>query len=247
MLQFVPPDIAESPLVFVPEDGFRGSDDRGPSSRPAGRPLAPPHSSESAPVTGQVFLGGPVSVPVTPDYVAEDPDLRAFVEREAEHSVYHLVHLSVSFRSGPGLPRLHTSSVELRLSSPSKVRAPVAWSMSPLRVSDVSQTERTFSLGPELKFQDVEMTVGGYEASTSRTRAVPFLLGVRELREDPGWEFTRTRTMSLDGSHRLVLVVRSDRNAPTGVTGTVRASTRGNLLRRYKSALPEPLTLNAVL
>ncbi|NKZ01648.1 hypothetical protein [Nocardiopsis alborubida] len=198
-------------------------------------------------MTGRVFLGGPISVPVTPDYVAEAPDLRAFVEREAEHSAYHLVHLSVSFRSAPGLPRLYTSSVELRLSSPSKVRAPVAWSMSPLRVSDVSQTERTFSLGPELKFQDVEMTVGGYEASTSRTRAVPFLLGVRELREDPGWEFTRTRTMSLDGSHRLVLVVRSDRTAPTGVTVTVRASTRGNLLRRYKSALPKPLTLTAVL
>ncbi|MFV2197454.1 hypothetical protein [Nocardiopsis sp. LOL_012] len=170
-----------------------------------------------------------------------------FVEQEAEHSVYHLVYLSVSFRNGPRLSQLHTCSVELKLSSAENVRAPVAWSISPMRVDDVKQMTRTFRLGPELRFLDAELTLGGYEAHSSHTRTAPFLLGVRELRDDPGWEFSRTRSTPLDGSHRLVLVVRSGRGVSTGITGVVRASTRGHLLRRYRSVLPEPLTLADVL
>ncbi|MBB6118574.1 hypothetical protein [Nocardiopsis algeriensis] len=243
MLQFVPPNLTEHPLVLAPDEAYRGP--AGPL--PPSGPPSPSPTSERGALTERVFLGGPVSVPITPEYTAGDPALKAFVEREAGHSTYHLVHLSVSFANGPGLPPLRTASVELKLSSASGVRPPVAWSMSPLRVDEVSQVQQTFHLGPELKFQDVEVALGGYEASRSAARTAPFLLGMRELRDDPGWEFTRTRTMALDGTHRLVLVVRAERGGTAGVTGTVRATTRGNLLRRYRSALPRPLTLSTVL
>jgi hypothetical protein len=198
------------------------------------------------PLAGRITLGGPFAVPVTPDYVADDPDLRAFVEREAASRVYHVVHMSVSFESEPARPRLDRTVIELSLSC-ATTPAPVAWSMTPLRVTDSIQVERSFRLGPELKLQDVELSVGEAEQKQTWQRTEVFLQAQRILRSDPGWEFTRTKTMSLSGSYRLIMVVRADRHEATSISGTVRAATKGNLLRWYRRQLPDPLSLAAEL
>lgn len=201
---------------------------------------------ERPPLAGRVAFGGPLAVPVTSDYVTDDPVLRVFVEREAAHSVYHLVHMSVSFAGEPATPRLDSVVIELTMSSTGGPE-PVAWSMAPLRITDPVQIERGFRLGPNLKLQDLEVGVGEFEWKASSSRSEIFLQAHRELRADPAWEFRRTAAMALYGSHRLIMVVRSARDEATSVTGTIRAATKGNLLRRYRRDLPDPLSLAAVL
>ncbi len=204
------------------------------------------NGSSILPLAGRITLGGPYAVPVTPDYVADDPDLRTFVKTEAAHRVYHVVHMSVSFAAEPARPRLYRTAIELRLSG-ATTPAPVAWSMSPLRVTDSVQVERSFRLGPELKLHDADMSVGEVEQKASWQRTEVFLQAQRVLQSDPAWEFTRTKTMSLYGSYRLIMVVRAGRDETTSIGGTVRAATRGNLLRRYRRELPDPLLLAAEL
>ena len=198
-------------------------------------------------LAGRIALGGPYAVPVTEEYVADDAGLRAFVERESATSVYHVVHLSVSFAPRPAAPHLNRVSVELALSSTSTTFEPVAWSMAPLRVTSTVHVERGVQLGPQLKLEHAQVSVGEVSRSTSRDRAEVFLQALRELRPDPAWEFTRTQAMSLSGSHRLILVVRAARDGATSVSGTVQAVTKGTLLRRFERELPDPLTLATVL
>jgi hypothetical protein len=199
------------------------------------------------PLTDRIALGGPVAVAVTPDYVADDPGLRAFVAGEAAHAVYYLVHLSVSFAAEPASPRLDSAALDLTLSGPADAPQPVAWSMSPLRVSDPVQLERRFSLGPELKLADVSVKLGELDRTVSRQREDIFLQAQGELRADPRWEFQHTPAARLYGSFRLIMVVRAATGQPTSLSATIRAATKGNLLRRYRRELTGPLALTAVL
>lgn len=199
------------------------------------------HEPGSTPqLTGRIFVGGPLAVPVTLEFVADDPGLRAFVEREA-HSTFHIVHMSVSFATDSTAPMLGTATLELRLTS-AVPPEPVAWSMTPLRLTDTSHVERRLRLGPQLKLIDVE-----FEQTTAREREEVFLQAQRELRSDPAWEFRRTKTSPLYGSHRLVMVVRAARGQSTNITAVVRATVRKNLLRRYEREIPGLLTLEAVV
>jgi hypothetical protein len=199
------------------------------------------------PLAGRVAVGGPYAVPVTPEFVAGDPGLRAFVEREMAQNVYHLVHLSLSFAAEPAAPALDQAAIELRLSAATAVCPPVAWSMTPLQITDSVNVERTFRLGPELKLEEAGLSLGSVERTVSGPRTEIFLQAQRELRSDPAWEFQRTRTMRLYGSHRLVMVIRAGKDDAVSISGTVRAATRGNLLRWYRRELPGPLPLTAVL
>ncbi|MEU4536144.1 hypothetical protein AB0G15_14890 [Streptosporangium sp. NPDC023825] len=184
---------------------------------------------------------------VTPDYVADDPGLRAFVEQEYEHVTYHVVHLSISFAAEPRTPRLSTADVKLALSSTSTSVEPVAWSMTPKQVTDVAQVERRFTLGPQLSLLGADVSLGEIGRTTSKQRTDVFLQARNELRANPEWAFTSTKTMAINGSYRLILVVRGARESATGISVTISASTEGNLLRRYGRTLPDPLRLAAVL
>jgi hypothetical protein len=229
------PDLPEQALVLEPDRRYR--------SGTGGLP----EEDGTQLLAGRIALGGPYAVPVTPDYVAADPELRTFVVQEAAHNVYYLVHLSVSFAAEPTRPRLERLAIELRLSSSVTPPTPVAWSMAPLRLSDSVQVEHGFRLGPELKLAGAEFKVGEVERNVSEQRAKVFLQAQRELRSDPAWEFTSARKMSLYGSYRLVMVVRTAKDAATSVSSTLRAATRGNLLHRYRRELPESLPLTTVL
>lgn len=235
MIQVALPDLPEQALVLEPDRRYRsGADGR-------------PEEDGTQLLAGRITLGGPYAVPVTPDYVAADAELRTFVAQEAEHCVYHLVHLSVSFAAEPATPRLEKLVVELKLSSSVTPPAPIAWSMAPLRLGDSVQVEHGFRLGPELKLAEAEFKVGEVERTVSEQRTKVYLQAQRELRSDPAWEFTSARKKSLYGSYRLVMVVRAAKGAAASINSTLRASTRGNLLHWYRRELPESLPLTTVI
>ena len=191
-------------------------------------------------LAGRISLGGPYAVPVTSEFVAADSDLRAFVEQEAD-STFHLVHMSVSFAAEPTTPTFDTVTLGLSLTSAGPP-TPVAWSMTPLRMTSTSHVEQRLRLGPQLKLVDAE-----FERTTARDREEVYLQAQRELRSDPAWEFRRTRTAPLHGSHRLVMVIRAGLGQSTAITATVQATVRRPLLRRYKHEVPSAYTLEAVI
>ncbi|WP_326596643.1 hypothetical protein [Streptomyces sp. NBC_01803] len=218
------PPLTMRPLPMASDDPVRGPD-------PAGTP----------PLAGRILFAEPHAVPVTPEFAASDPELELFVRQEAAHSVYHLVRLAIGFTAEPPTPRLESASVHLTLSSPGASVQPVAWSMTPVRVTEQRERQRTLTLSPQILF-------GGVEWSTTTT--VPdgdtFLLAVGGRTAEPRWDLRRTRTMPLAGDQPLSLIVKAPRGATTSITATVRASTKSALLRRYR-ALTGPLTLVSAL
>ncbi|MDV7215225.1 hypothetical protein [Streptomyces prunicolor] len=233
MIELVVPELPQQELTLDSIDPVRGD------AHPAGG--GPP------PLAGRIFLGGPHGRPLTREFVAADPDLAAYVERELEYHSYYLVYLNVSFAAEPAAPRLATATLDLKLSTTGNTSEPVALSMTPRQITDSVQVQRSVRFGPKLALMDVEATLGEVSKSTTRDEREVFLQALRQLRSDPTWEFRRTKTMDISGAFDLAMVVRTERDAAIGVTCTVTASTKGNLLRWYRQELAGPLQVGTVL
>jgi hypothetical protein len=172
------------------------------------------------PLPGRLLLGRPVSVRLTTKS-AQDPTLRTFLEGHAGRSEFTLVHLGCSFRHADDEPFARASlQVRLTRADGGDGSEPIAWSMWPLRESEVLDDSTTAEIGADAKV---------FSAKVQRTITVKrgdvWLEGFGELQSDPGWEFTRTPRIPISGSYRLILVVMSDAGAPFGgqidVTATV--------------------------
>ncbi|WFB06752.1 hypothetical protein LRS74_06610 [Streptomyces sp. LX-29] len=236
MIDIVLPTLDQRELTMVSEDMTRGPGD--------------PQRNRPEPLAGRIVLGGPLSVPVTTEFVSEDPELKAFVASEAGAAVYHLLHLSLTCatQAPPGgsgatprsLPDLHTVNVDLTLSAEAGAAfPPVAWSMTPQQVTETVQATTNLQLGPQLAFV-------GHSRTTQRGRVC--VEALRELRSDPGWEIRHTRTVPIAGGYRLAMVVRAPARVVTRVAVGVGASVRrGHLLRRYREEIPDPLRLSVEL
>ncbi|MGH3937573.1 MAG: hypothetical protein ACRDTG_02910 [Pseudonocardiaceae bacterium] len=162
--------------------------------------------------------------------------------------------LPMEWLSGNGLepepvtPRLEKAEVRLTLTSVGGAVAPIAWSMTPMRITHSSELTTTVQLGPQLALFGVEASLGSVERGRTEQRQEVYLEGLNALRSDPAWELRRTSTMELRGSHRLAMVVRTERGATTTIGGCVHAAVRGgSFLRREHSDLPRPLTVSAQL
>lgn len=238
MIEFAFPELPGEPLS-LPLDRT-GRSPGGPV--PAGPPL-----------DGRVSLGGPLAVPVTSAYAADDKDLAAFVEQEAARAVYHVVHLAVAMAPEPRTPRLDSVRVELNLSahgSPagSGQEPPIAWSMAPSKIDDEEQIGTTLRLGPQLKIAPLEATLGDYSRTRTVRRSRPLLEAVGELSPQPRWVMRGTKDTPLTGSQRLVLVVRVPIGIVAELATTVQASVmKGSILRRYVRQLPGALSLSTVV
>jgi hypothetical protein len=237
MIDIILPELPERELALVSEE-FSG-----PSGHVPRRPAT------AAALAGRVALGGPLSVPVTTELVGRVPELKAYVESEADKAdeadsaAYHLVHLSISCAQEIANPQLHTVNLDLTLSAePAENRRatfqPVAWSMTPLQLSGAVRGTGPAHLGPRLGFVGQDRAAQGARIC---------LEARRELRSDPGWEIRRTPTASIGGTYRLAMVVRAPRATVSRAAVEVGATVReGHALRRFRAELPEPLLLAAM-
>lgn len=235
MIDLAPPHLVQYELVLDPADPVRGE----------GRPTEP--GGDPRPLAGRVFLGGPLVHRLTPQFLAADVELSRYVEEQSHQYSYFLVHLSLSFTPVPEHPRLTSAAVELRLSSTVNAPEPIALSMSPHRVTDTTQVQKVWRLGPQLSLVGVDASIGEVGKTVDFTEQEIFLQALRPLRSDPAWEFRRTRASELVGSHHLALVIRTARDAATGLSCIVTAGAKTPLLRRFRKELPNPVRLETVL
>lgn len=206
-------------------------DGNGPAGEPAPEPV----------LAGRVAVGGPIAANVAKAMVDEDPALAAFVESQEATSRFMLLHLAVTFQGTDDDPPLQSASVEFKLSSESGP-APIAWSMAPAVVSHPSQISQTVKIGPQLKLFGVEASGLSVERSRTHQSEEVFLEALRELRSDPAWEFSRTRTMTLRGSHRLIMIAQGPRGTSARGEIKIRAAVRRRRLFSYQAVL-DPMTL----
>ncbi|MFI0815322.1 hypothetical protein ACH4TX_03595 [Streptomyces sp. NPDC021098] len=194
-------------------------------------------------LTGHITLGGPVSVPVTPELVAGAPELLAFLEAEAHTAAYHLLHCAISCAEDAPEPALHTVNLDLTLSVPEAEAGPafrpVAWSMAPHQLTDAtdaSDASAPVRLGPRLGLRDDHHAPPPGERVCLEAR--------RELRSDPGWEIRRTGAVRIGGTYRLVMVVRAPRGTVSLAAVAVGATVReGHAPHRFRAEIPHPVRL----
>lgn len=166
-------------------------------------------------------FGGPIARVLTPSDANDDADLAAFIAREWEAARYAQVHCAISFNAGD--TPLASAAVELQLASPSSEPPPIAWSLSPEVAATPFELTTSFSVGPKLKILGAE---AGAEIGESKTAhgEDAFLRSTGLLTGRPSWVFARRKTVELEGSYRLILIIRTPAGAPLEVTVTLRAS-----------------------
>jgi hypothetical protein len=141
-----------------------------------------------------------------------------------------LVHLACSFdpRGGEQVSSA-TVAVELARVDREPDPAPLAWSMEPRCLPQVTELSRTQKLDASLKV--VGFSVGTEHRST-RTACV--VQAFNELQPNPRWEFRKARGVTIQGTQRLVMVVQS--GAPALALISLSANVRrGGLLRMRRS------------
>ncbi|MEU1803608.1 hypothetical protein [Streptomyces sp. NPDC019937] len=201
--------------------------------------LVSEETPQSPALTGHLTLGGPVSVPVTSELVAGDPELPAFLEAETHTVVYHLLHCAVTCAQDAPEPALHTINLDLTLSADIKgppASGPIAWSMAPRQLTGTADPSAPVRLGPRLGLRDDHHAPPAGERVCVEAR--------RELRSDPGWEIRRTGTVPIGGTYRLVMVVRAPRGTVTWAAVAVGATVReGHTPHRYRAEIAHPVRL----
>ena len=203
--------------------------------------LVSEETPQSPALTAHITLGGPASVPVTPELVAGDPELLAFLEAEAHTAAYHLLHCAVGCAQDAPEPALHTVNLDLTLSAGAEAAGPatfgpIAWSMAPHQLTGAADVSAAVRLGPRLGLRDDHHAPPAGERVCLEAR--------RELRSDPGWEIRRTGTVPIGGTYRLAMVVRAPRGTVSLATVAVGATVReGHTPHRFRAEIAHPVRL----
>ncbi|MBG0562554.1 hypothetical protein [Actinoplanes aureus] len=204
--------------------------------------------SDSPDLSGRVFLGGPVSLPITAAD-ADDAGLVRWLKAQEQRYRFWRMHLEVTFQTRDGDPPFEAAAVQLDLASRQEhADPPITWSMAPRLLSDDVEVVRRWQLGPELGLADVTANVGNIGRERRTTEGAVYLEAVRLLRPDAAWEFRRTKQRPLSGlPEPLVAIVRAPVGHSVQAVVSVRATVRERQLFRYRSRSATPVLLSAEL
>jgi hypothetical protein len=177
-----------------------------------------------------------VGVPTVTSLVTVDLDdtQRRYIDAQPDHE-FHLLHLGCTFLGGDG-ERIESAWFEVHMEQPgiAAEAGPIAWSMSPTRLVDKKTVERTVSFGAELKILDTLSIGPSVEQTTTTEPQHVWLRAFGELEPTIAWEFRSSNTIEIDGSHRLLAVVRS----PAGRSSEARVNLVANVRRKLLGIFP---------
>jgi hypothetical protein len=188
----------------------------------------------------RLHFGGPLAVPLGPDDVQGDPNLVTLVRNDAATIRYVLVHSALSFHTDAGDPALERASVLIKLSDEAGASEVKAVSLLPQSASTPYETTGGFSLSPSLQLGGAGGSLGSYGRTKTEHGEDFFLRAMDEGSDHPGWKFERTSTVKLDGSYRLVMVVRASATGRARISVTLEASVREGRIFRKEVVLTGP-------
>jgi hypothetical protein len=218
MVEFPYPELSYTNFALRPEGFWSRPRLRVPGARARG---ADPDSLPT-----RIQFGGPIATPLLAKDVQDNPDLVAFMRDEKDG--WQLVHSGVTFEMGGGDRELETADVQLQLSGGKAI----AWSLLPEVASTPIQRTVSYTFAPQLKLAAVEASGGSVSGSEVQSGQTPYLRAKGLLGSQPAWRFERTDMMSLDGTFRLVMVVRASLGVTAKLAVTLGGSVRPPLLFR---------------
>ncbi|HEX2909592.1 MAG TPA: hypothetical protein VH186_02210 [Chloroflexia bacterium] len=187
------------------------------------------------------IIGEPISRKLEPEAQEITPDIKA----QLDNYDFYLVQLACSFLPADGC-RFHTANFEIDLQSEPASPASIAYDQQPDKVEDELKVNNKFTLDPNLKIKVLQMDIGlsgvpfkaelsrEYVAYTSRVTAT----GLQT--SQPGWKFSRSKSHDINGSYRLLLIVRKPKG--TKVTGRMSLSASQEYLLPGGPIGPLPLS-----
>lgn len=191
-----------------------------------------PGTLGSEPLGSRVLVGGPVALTLDPATV-EDPAVAAALEGAALHH-YTTVRLTATFEPAPGETFVQ-AWVQVKLKGQTGAEPPLAWSMTPDKVS----TPRTATAGLQVTANLQLVSIGASRESEVAGERVS-VAAINLLRADPAWEFSRTETSEIRWCHDLALMVRSP--ADTRVVGDLAVVV--SVRRRHLKVFPYRVQLD---
>jgi hypothetical protein len=159
--------------------------------------------SEQPPIESseRIMFGGPLATPLLSSDV-DEADLATFMR---DHdAAWLLVHSGVTFPGHHERFELTQAAVELGLGDADLK----AWSMLPMSAGTGVELSSGFKLAPNLQIAGTGGGVGEFERGARRKGEEAFLLAEGLLSSKPSWRFKRTPAVKLEGTYRLVMVVR---------------------------------------
>jgi hypothetical protein len=160
-------------------------------------------AATSAIPTAPIEITTPMVTALTTQLAAADAGLAAFWKAESGRFHYDYVTFRATFMP---LERaqFERAWIEVQLSAQRGREAPIAYSLAPDRIADVTQLTHKAKVGARLQFLSGEM--GAEEGKEAREYV---LRAWREHTASPYWELSRTDTTPLVGTFPLHLIVRS--------------------------------------
>jgi hypothetical protein len=178
------------------------------------------------PLRGRLMITGPVQGRIGPHDV-DDAELKRFIEREGRRYWFHALRLACTFRPADDEPFTECwAGIMMRCASEA-AEPPIAWSMEPIRLEQVTDisTKFTFTAGLKLGPANVD---GGYERDAQRQHKQACVQAYGELGSEPWWELYKVDGAELRGMQQLKLVIR----APAGVAVDGEANVEAKVERR---------------
>ncbi len=156
-----------------------------------------------------VSIGRPEVWPLPEVYPPErmPSPLRAKVD-EAD---FYLVRLACSFRPRRGESQVEWARFLVRLLPDSAGRQPIAFDLHPLRVTQEVRRNVKVTLGPALRFQEVEAQVGELAFGFEYTELQPIISAAGVGEAVPSWDYEEAKGVTVRGSKWMHLLLRAPR------------------------------------
>lgn len=211
-------------------------------------PGAQVRAGEDLPV---VSIGQPEVWPLAQVYPPDKmPKVLCAALKKAD---FYLVRFACSFRMRKKRVEVEWARFTARLAAPGAQDPAIAFDLHPLRVTQEVKHDVRVTLGPTLKFQEIEAGAGQAAFGLSYTELQPLISANGVGEERPSWDYESVRGVMVQGSKFMHALVKAPKGA-TRIQATldlsadvkVYASVLGVLLIPYKEQPERTLTVTLV-
>ena len=129
-------------------------------------------------------------------------------------SDFYFCRLACSFRPERDETRIEWARFTLTLHPDDEGRRPIVFDLDPLEVADEVKHTRTVTIGPTMKFQQVDVSLGSAGFSFEYMSLTPEIWAAGVGEETAEWNFAQTRSRAVQGSKLMHALIK----APPGMT-----------------------------
>lgn len=172
-----------------------------------------PAKGGAPPALPPISIGMPVTWAVQ-DLLGDDPP--AAVRAKMDQLDFFLVRVCCSFRAAGKNTTIEWARFDVALQPDAQNRQPLAFDIHPLQVMTEVKRNVKVSLGPSIKFKEVEANLGSAEFGLEYPELQPVITGTGAGESVASWDYTRTKGLPVLGSKFMHMLVSAPKGMPNG-------------------------------